>query len=216
AAEPAALAPAYYLGRDLLDLGDAHLDPHGASTTSGTGTADADATTALLGRAVELCAEGDPIRARALLERCDPANADVAAALAACLVAEDRPAEAVEPLERARAAEPTWPLHHWNLAALHHRLGELVPCYHALRRFLATSEAPTALAGDPDQPSRLACATRMVADLERRARLTGTSLVLSSAASSAPTAARRPPARRKARPPAASPSRRRTARPIDE
>jgi hypothetical protein len=208
AADPAALSPAYYLGRDLLDLGDAHLDPRTHHRLAPSSTAETDPTTALVGRAVELCAEGDPVRARALLERCHPADPDVAAALAACLVAEGRPAEALEPLERARAAEPAWPLHHWSLAALHHQLGDAIACYHALRGFLAASEAPTALAGDPDQPARIACAHRTVADLERRARLTGTSLT-------APTPARRPPARRKARP-ATTPSRRRTARPIDE
>jgi hypothetical protein len=202
------LAPPYYLGRDLLGLGDAHLDPHAQRRLSvRAGGVDPDATTGLVNRAVELVADGDHVGARALLDRCDPADADVAAALAACLVAEGRSADALASLERARAAEPSWPLHHWNVAAIHHQLGDAIACYHALRGFLAACESPTALAGDPDQPSRIACAQRMVADLERRARLVGTSL--------APVPARRPPARRKSRP-ASTPSRRRTARPVDE
>lgn len=164
--DPCALGSAYYLGRDLLELGDAHLGPR------------RDPTTLALARAVELLAEGEVTRALALLERTPvpSASADHAAAVAACALAHGRHADAIEPLGRAIAIEPAWPLHHWNLAVAYHTLGDAQGCYHALRRFVATSARPTALHGDPDQPARIACAERMLGELERAARLAGTSL----------------------------------------
>jgi tetratricopeptide (TPR) repeat protein len=161
-----ALPSPYYLGRDLLDLGDAHLGTRGP----------ADHTPAVLARAIELVAAGDHARALPLLERCDPDNPDAAAALAAILLAQHQPAAALAALARALAAEPDWPLHHWNCAAALHQLGDPRGCYHALRRFVATSAIPTGLLADPDQPGRVGCAERMLADLERTARLTGRSL----------------------------------------
>jgi hypothetical protein len=53
------LPAAYYLGRDLLDLGEAHLG----------GRVHAHPTSATLGRAVELIADGDVASAHALLVR---------------------------------------------------------------------------------------------------------------------------------------------------
>ena len=47
----------------------------------------------------------------------------------------------------------------------------MTACYQALRRFVATSAAPTGLAGDPDRPARVAQASRLMAELERTARL---------------------------------------------
>jgi tetratricopeptide (TPR) repeat protein len=161
-----ALPSAYYLGRDLLELGDAHLGARGP----------ADPSAAALARAIELAAAGDHARALPLLERCDPANPEAAAALAAILLAQRRPAAALVALDRALAAEPEWPLHHWNLAAALHQLGDDRGCYHALRRFVATSAAPSGLLADPDQAARLARAERMIGELERTARLTGTPL----------------------------------------
>jgi hypothetical protein len=165
------LPSAYYLGRDLLDLGEAHLGRARAQTTSAT-----------IGRAVELIADGEIPRARLLLARCEP-SADVEAATAACLLAGDpghadlgRIGDAAACLARAIELEPTWPLHHWNLAAALHRLGDRAGSYHALRRFLATSSEPTGLAGDPEQPARIALATRMIGELERTARLAGVRL----------------------------------------
>ena len=160
------LPSAYYLGRDLLDLGEAHLD-----------RARVDPTSATLGRAVELIADGELSRAQDLLARCDgPGEAEVAAAIAACLLAQQRPAEAIAHLARAIELEPTWPLHHWNLAAACHQLGDAVTCYHALGRFVATSATPSGLYGDPDQPGRVAVAIRLMAELERCARLAGAPL----------------------------------------
>lgn len=161
-----ALPSPYYLGRDLLDLGDAHLGARG----------HADPTVAVLARAIELVAAGDHARALPLLARCDPDNPDAAAALAAVLLAQHRPDAALAALDRALAAEPDWPLHHWNRAAALHQLGDARGCYDALRRFVTTSAVPSGLIADPDQPARVGCAERMLADLERTARLTGRSL----------------------------------------
>lgn len=162
------LGSTYYLGRDLLDLGDAHLG----------GQAPAPPTPTTLARAVELLASGEAARAHALLLRHDPelANADVAAAAAACLLAQGRHAEALAPLARALDAEPEWPLHHWNHAAALHALGDPTGSYHALRRFLATAGTPSGLDADPDHPARIALAERLVAALERASRLRGTPL----------------------------------------
>jgi len=155
------LSSAYYLGRDLLDLRDAHLGgrpPQGCATVA---------------RAVEHLAAGDHERALALLSRCDPDHPDAAATLATIHLARKEPAEAARALERALAVEPEWPLHHWNLAIALHQLGDASGCFHALRRFLATSAHPTGLAADPLQPGRVATAERMIAELERLARVTG-------------------------------------------
>src|SRR5205085_1908640 len=69
AAAPEQLPPAYYLGRDLLDLGDVHL---GASHRIDPP----------LARAIDLVGEGDVPRAARLLAHCDPGDPDVAAATA--------------------------------------------------------------------------------------------------------------------------------------
>jgi hypothetical protein len=158
---PGALTSAYYLGRDLLDLGEAHLG----------GRIHAHPTSNTLGRAVELIADDEIARALLLLARCAE-SADVAAATAACLIAQQRHVDALPHITRAIELEPDFPLHHWNHAAVLHQLGDAAGTYHALRRFLATSSNPTGLFADPDQPSRVALATRMIADLERIARLT--------------------------------------------
>jgi len=158
------LPSSYYLGRDLLDLGEAHLAPARANPTAAT-----------VGRAVELIADGEVPRARLLLARCEP-SADVEAATAACHLAQDRPAEAAACLVHAIELEPAWPLHHWNLAAALHRMNDRAGAYQALKRFVTTSAEPTALAGDPDQPERLAVASRLLVELERSARLAGVSL----------------------------------------
>jgi tetratricopeptide (TPR) repeat protein len=159
-----ALHAHYYLGRDLLGLGDLHLGDRRATTS------------AALARAIELVAAGDHAAALPLLERCDPDHPEAAAALAAVRLARGEPLAAIAPLERALAAEPDWPLHHWNLATALHQLGDARGCYHALRRFVATSAAPSGLYADPDQPARVGRAERMMAELERTARLTGRSL----------------------------------------
>jgi hypothetical protein len=166
ALDPERLTSAYYVGRDLLELGDAHLGDRRRG----------DPAALALGRAVELLAAGEPARARALLLRCDPRHPDVAGALAACLVALGDDAGALEHLARAIAAEPDWPLHHWNLAIALQRQGDADGCYQALRRFVATRAMPSGLYADPEQPGRVARAERMLAELEREARLAGRSI----------------------------------------
>jgi len=163
--EPDRLGSAYYLGRDLLDLGEAHLG----------GRVHAHPTSTTLGRAVELIAENDVPRAQVLLARCAD-SADAAAANAACLLSQQHVGDAVAHLVRAVELEPDFPLHHYNLAAALHQLGDQAGCYHALRRFLTTSADPTGLSADPDQPARVALATRTCAAIERSARLAGTPL----------------------------------------
>ena len=158
------LTSAYYLGRDLLDLRDAHAV-----------SAVRDRSSNILGHATELLAAGDLVGARALLDRAG-ASDELAGTLAACLLAQGETAAAIAPLEQAIAADPAWPLHHWNLGTALHFLDDACGCYHALRRFVSTSAAPSGLHGDPDQPERIACAERMIAEIERTARLTGTSL----------------------------------------
>jgi len=160
---PDRLPSAYYLGRDLLDLGEAHLG----------GRVHAHPTTTTLGRAVELIADNDLSRAQVLLARCPEQTADVAAATAAILLAQNKLADAVVALNRAIELEPDFPLHHWNLAAAHHGLGHAKACHASLRRFPTTSQRPTGPLGDPDQPARVGLATRMMAELERSARLAG-------------------------------------------
>jgi tetratricopeptide (TPR) repeat protein len=166
ALDPERLMSAYYLGRDLLELGDAHLGDRRRG----------DPTALALGRAVELLAAGDVARAHTLLQRCDPRHPDVAGALAACLLAQGDDAGAIEHLARAIAAEPEWPLHHWNLAIALQRQGDADGRYRALRRFVQASAAPSGLYADPEQPGRVACAERMLAGLEREARLAGRSV----------------------------------------
>jgi hypothetical protein len=166
AEDPTRLSSAYYLGRDLLDLGDAHLG----------GRAHAHPTSTTLGRAIELIADGEPARAQLLLARCTE-SADVCAAQAACLLAAgqlEKVAEAVAPLTRACELEPAFALHHWNLAAALHQLGDRDGTYRALRAFLTTSATPSGLMADPDHPARVGLASRLVAELERTARLTRT------------------------------------------
>jgi predicted Zn-dependent protease len=143
--------------------------------------------TATLAHAIELIAAGDLAQALPMLAACDPAHPDVAAATAAIHLAEHRPADALAPLERALAAEPDWPLHHWNLAVALHELGDGPACYHALRRFVATSAQRTGLFADPDQVARVGCAERLIAELERTARLTGAALPSAATSSRART-----------------------------
>ncbi len=179
---PDRLPAAYYLGRDMLDLGEAHLG----------GRVHAHPTSTTLGRAIELiaragfagprsAAEGDAqssdhdlSHAQVLLARCNDQSPDVAAATAAVLIAQNRFAEALLPLARAVELEPEFPLHYWNQAAALHRLGDVRACHAALRRFLSTTDRPTGLYADPDHPARVSMAARMIADIERTSRLAGT------------------------------------------
>ncbi len=150
------LPPGYYLGRDLLALGDEHV--RGRPVPDDVATA--------LDRAVGLFAAGDPARARLLLEHCaarTPEDPIVASNLGLVLAALGEPAAARPWLERAAGREPTWALHHWNLAAILHRLGDGRACHAALRAFLACPGA--------DDPARVAHARALCAEFARQRRL---------------------------------------------
>jgi len=179
AANNSALTSAYYLGRDLLDLGDAHMGAIGHLTRGARRAASAN-----LARALEYIGDGEVERGAQLLAHADPSSTTIAsdlasdhhAAIAYVHLAKREPQLAVEALERALAVEPEWPLHHWNLACALRMLGDASGCFWALRRFVATSSSPTGLYADPDQPGRVGLAERMMLELERSARITGTSL----------------------------------------
>lgn len=152
------LDSSYYLGRDLLDLRDAHVIPDHLEAP-------------VLAKAFELLAAGELAQARTLFERCPDRALDWAGGYGACLLAQGDHAAAIAPLERAVAGEPGWPLHHWNLAAALHKLGDARGCQASLRRFLTTSVGTQVLLDDLDQPARITHAKQLVAELERIARL---------------------------------------------
>jgi hypothetical protein len=162
------LPSSYYVGRDLLALGDGHLRTRPRR----------DANAAVLARAVDRLSTNDPAGAYALLLACDATQPDVAGTLGATLVALERHAEAITALEVAISGDPSWPLHHWNLAVAMHALADHAGTHAALCRFVATSALPSGLYGDALQPERVARAERMIAELERTARLTGMPLSL--------------------------------------
>jgi len=160
-----ALPSAYYLGRDLLGLDDAHVVGARASGPA-----------ALLGRAVDLLAAGDSARARPLLEHVAavaPDDPEAASSLGLCLLAQGDLAQALRHLERAAWLEPAWPLHHWNLAAAAHRAGQLARCAQALRDFLVRADDPVAGSVDPGHARRVVLARRFVADHARYQAATG-------------------------------------------
>lgn len=153
------LSSGYYLGRDLLELADSHLQ----------GERSADAA-ALLGRALELLAQNDRVRARPLLEHVverRPDDAEAVSALGLCLLGQGALDLAVRSLARAAELEPAWPLHHWNLAAAAHRAGRLEVCAQALVDFLARADEPTAATIDAGHHGRVALARRFIADHRR-------------------------------------------------
>ncbi len=159
------LPSGYYLGRDLLELADSHLQ----------GERSADAA-AVLGRALELLAQGDRLRARPLLEHVvdrRPDDAEAVSALGLCMLGQGHLAEAVGILARAAELEPAWPLHHWNLAAAAHRAGRLDVCASALVDFLARADEPTAATIDVGHHRRVALARRFIADHRRYESATG-------------------------------------------
>ena len=152
-----ALPSPYYLGRDLLGLGDAHLAERPLGPDRGR----------LLGRAIDLLAAGSPERARPLFEHCaatGPDDADAHAHLGLCRLALGDARGAAEALTRAAWLEPAWPLHHWNLAAAAHRAGDLVLCARALHAFLDHAGDPLAHAVDHSHARRVDLARRFLAD----------------------------------------------------
>lgn len=153
------LPSGYYLGRDLLELADSHLQ----------GERSFDAA-AVLGRALELLAAGDRGRARPLLEHVvdrRPDDAEAVSALGLCRLGQGELEAAVAALTRAAELEPGWPLHHWNLAAAAHRAGQLDVCARALVDFLAHADEPAAATLDAGHHRRVALARRFVRDHRR-------------------------------------------------
>lgn len=156
AGRPGGLPAAYYLGRDLLELYEVHLERRSRHESLATA----------VGRAVDLLAAGEVTQAKELAEACvaaAPEHVDAVAALGLCLLATDEAQTAVALLERAAASEPRWAMHHWNLAAAHHRLGDHDECARALAAFLEASERRGALAIERDHEHRVALARRYVA-----------------------------------------------------
>lgn len=153
------LPSAYYLGRDLLGITDGHVVNGRAGEPA-----------ALLGRAVDLLAAGESVRARPLLEHCvavAPDDAEAASSLGLCLLAQGDLVAAVRHLQRAAWLEPAWPLHHWNVAAAAHRAGDLAICAESLRAFLDRADDPLAGAVDPGHVRRVSLARRFIADHAR-------------------------------------------------
>lgn len=157
AAIPYRLTSSYYLGRDLLELGELHLGPRPSLGRSEIATA--------VGRAVDLLAAGEVARARELALLCArvaPDNPDVASTLGQCHLAAGELTAAAEWLGRAAAAEPGWPMHYWNLAVVHHRAEAFGPCADALAAYLTAAEGKRLL-DDGGHPERIALARRYLA-----------------------------------------------------
>lgn len=156
ASRPGGLPPAYYLGRDLLGLHEVHVEQRSRSESLATA----------VGRAVDLLATGEVAQAKELAMACvaaAPDQVDAAATLGLCLMATDEVQAAVPLLERAASGEPQWAMHHWNLAAAHHRLGNHQECARALAAFLEASERSGALGAELEQEHRATMARRYVA-----------------------------------------------------
>lgn len=156
AARPGGLPASYYLGRDLLDLREVHLEQRSRHESLATA----------VGRAVDLLAAGELARATELAETCvalAPEHVDAAATLGLCLLAADQAQAALPLLERAASAEPRWAMHHWNLAAAYHRLGDAGECARALAAFLEALERRGSMTSDGDHGQRAALARRYVA-----------------------------------------------------
>jgi len=177
------LPPAYYVGRDLLQLGNAHLGGRAAHEVDSTWSVAA-------GYGVDLLAAGDINAAHDLLRRCiarDPvqaaANADVAVAYGMTCLAMQQFADATHWLAVASAADPSNADHAWNWACAAERCQDLVTTQRALVQYCMRAER-TAIS--PSTAQRLELARAMLATL--------------SAPEAAPVAATVPPrARRKSR-----------------
>lgn len=155
------LPRSFYLGRDLLGLRDEHLDGTPRCRAAGD-------TAALLDRAIELIAAGQPDQARPLCQRYvadAPDDAEGHAQLGLCLLGEGQAEQALFHLARAAWLAPGDPLHHWNLAAAAHRAGRPGGCYLALCDYRD--------AGDrgPDALRRTELAERFIHEYERLAAL---------------------------------------------
>ena len=148
------LPSSYYLGRDLLELGDAHVqvgarDPAAPPPTIQRAPIE---LATIHGRAVDLLAASNAGAALPLLAHCAqlaPDDADIRAHLGHCLLELGELEAAREQFAHAQRLAPSHAMHHWNLAAAAHRGGRLDECYLALRQFLTARDVtrtPKALA----------------------------------------------------------------------
>jgi hypothetical protein len=146
----------FYLGRDLLGLGDEHLD--------GTSLRDVDAELAALSEhAAALLRDGESAAARPLLERYvaeRPDDPDGHAHLGLCALGLGDPETARRELARAAYLGPEEPLHQWNLCAVAWRTGDREACHDALTRYLALRDLA------PEAAARRVRAERYLAELE--------------------------------------------------
>lgn len=155
------LPRAFYLGRDLIGLRDEHLD----GTPRGRGEMD---LAALLERAIELIAAGEPAQARPLCERYVaevPDDPDGHAQLGLCRLGMNDAQGALHHLGRATWLVPEEPLYQWNTAAAAHAAQRPGTCYLALLAYLETDDAA------PGATHRRAVALGFASEYERLAQL---------------------------------------------
>ncbi|MBP9087193.1 MAG: hypothetical protein KBG15_13815 [Kofleriaceae bacterium] len=134
------LPAAYYLGRDLLQLGNAHLGMRAGQEIDSTWSVAA-------GYGVDLLAAGEVTSAFALLAQCvardavqAAANADVAGAYGMACLALEKFAEAVHWLAVATAADPSHADHAWNWACAAERNHDDVTLVRALTQYCLRAE----------------------------------------------------------------------------
>jgi Flp pilus assembly protein TadD len=158
------LPRAFYLGRDLLGMYDEHV--------AGLRVTDDDGP--LLERGLQLMFEGNPGRARPVLERYVrrvPDSGEGRAALARCLMTLGALEPARAQLVQAIALDPDNPLHHWNLSAIAHRQGRAGGCYLALLDYLDLVGEGAFDAGAGACDARLETAHAFVLEYERLAQI---------------------------------------------
>src|SRR5690349_5184889 len=151
------LPRAFYLGRDLIGLRDEHLD----GTPRSRGEMD---MAALLERAIELIASGEPAQARPLCERYVaevPDDPDGHAQLGLCALGLGDAQGALHHLGRATWLVPDEPLYQWNTAAAAHSAKRPGTCYLALLAYLEAGDA------SPGSAERSAIASGFIREYER-------------------------------------------------
>ncbi len=139
-ADNAELPLAFYVGRDLLQLGNTHLGGRAGQEIDSTWSVAA-------GYGVDLLAAGEVTGAFALLSQCvardavqAAANADVASAYGMTCLALEKYADAAHWLSVAAAADPGLADHAWNWACAAERNQDLVTTYRALTQYCLRAE----------------------------------------------------------------------------
>ncbi len=139
-ADHAVLPAGFYLGRDLLQLGNTHLGVRAGQELD-------TAWSVAAGYGVDLLAAGDITGAFALLAQCvarnavqAAANADVAGAYGMACLALEKFADAVHWLAVASAADPSHPDHAWNWACAAERHQDDATMYRALTQYCMRAE----------------------------------------------------------------------------